>query len=51
MWSRRWLGLPSESSGEGGKDVNGDVCGEAILKAKWRKLKANAGRLAILNWK
>ena len=51
MWSRRWSGLPSESSGEGYRDVNGDVCGDTILKAKWGKLEVNTGRLAILNWR
>ena len=53
MWFRRWLELPLEPEifGEGCRDVNGDVCGDAILKAKWRKLKVNAGGLAILSWR
>ena len=43
MWSRRWSGLPSgpEGSGEGCREVNGDVYGDTILKEKWGRLEAN----------
>ena len=47
MWFRRWLRLPLESSGEGCRDINGDVYGDIILKTKWRKLEVNTGGLVI----
>ena len=34
IWSRHWSGLPLESFGEGCRDVNGDIYGDTILKAK-----------------
>ena len=42
MWFKHWLRLPSESSKEGYKKVNKDICENTILKVKWGKLKVNA---------
>ena len=48
MWFRRWFGLPlgPEGFGEGCREVNGDICGDVILKEKWGRLEVNA-----VNWR
>ena len=31
IWFKYWLGLLLNSSGEGGKNINGDICKDIIL--------------------